>query len=611
MKSLQSLFLVTCLLATIPAEAGWELLNVEVNDGNQLIDISMPTERDACAVGAFKSPSSGNSEPRIMCTSDGGQTWYKASLEGFLNIPVAVSMVDAELGFLTSMSLPDPKIYRTENGGRSWSEQTLPQGVSGMLSDIFFLDENRGWAVGGSSALYTEDGGTTWQTGTVSGLGEERALNGVFFVDASHGWVVGGVPMEEGDEWTDPVPPHDGIIMSSEDGGHSWQAVSDGYAGSLQRIWFANSQHGWAVGGGEAGLILHTGNGGAAWDEQTVPSGQHGAADFVTDVVFTDVQTGYAVGNIGEGTPMVLMTEDGGGTWSIDDTYQQAFEGLSGLEAFAKYAMLSGVSFPMQGRGMICGAHMVVVGFSGQGFCQDADADGHEDESCGGDDCDDSNPYVNPSAEEICNGLDENCDGVADETFDLTRDPNNCGECGFNCQPAQVCWDSECVLECPEELTRCGQECVDPTSDPDHCGGCDNKCDFPNAEAECLDSECYMGDCLAGFVDLDGNPENGCEYECTPDGEEVCDQIDNDCDGQTDEGLPDCQAEDDGGPSDGGTNDGGEDGADMRQYDPEGGGCSCVSSGGEARGVGLLLLILGFIPGVRRKRLKRPGRRLS
>ncbi|MBI2897634.1 MAG: putative metal-binding motif-containing protein [Deltaproteobacteria bacterium] len=44
----------------------------------------------------------------------------------------------------------------------------------------------------------------------------------------------------------------------------------------------------------------------------------------------------------------------------------------------------------------------------------DRDADGAEDERCGGNDCDDANPAV-PVDAEICNGIDDDCNGMADD----------------------------------------------------------------------------------------------------------------------------------------------------------------------------------------------------
>ena len=41
----------------------------------------------------------------------------------------------------------------------------------------------------------------------------------------------------------------------------------------------------------------------------------------------------------------------------------------------------------------------------------DSDGDGFAQE----DDCDDADPAVSPDADELCNGYDDNCDGVADE----------------------------------------------------------------------------------------------------------------------------------------------------------------------------------------------------
>jgi hypothetical protein len=44
---------------------------------------------------------------------------------------------------------------------------------------------------------------------------------------------------------------------------------------------------------------------------------------------------------------------------------------------------------------------------------------------------------------ETCDGLDENCNGIIDDGFDVTRDPRNCGGCGIVC-PGGGCRDGMC-----------------------------------------------------------------------------------------------------------------------------------------------------------------------
>ena len=52
--------------------------------------------------------------------------------------------------------------------------------------------------------------------------------------------------------------------------------------------------------------------------------------------------------------------------------------------------------------------------FDDQSSAVDGDNDGYDSDE----DCDDQNPNVNPGADEVCNGIDDNCDGTIDEGCD-------------------------------------------------------------------------------------------------------------------------------------------------------------------------------------------------
>lgn len=131
----------------------------------------------------------------------------------------------------------------------------------------------------------------------------------------------------------------------------------------------------------------------------------------------------------------------------------------------------------------------------------DKDKDGHAPVVCGGDDCDDGNPSRAPGQDEVCDGIDNDCDGAVDRDascsnlleschegacecpeanqcgtacVDMETDANNCGSCHHACAEGFSCDSGECT--CPAPAKVCGEICVEVKSDAQNCGGCGIVC---------------------------------------------------------------------------------------------------------------------------------------
>jgi hypothetical protein len=167
----------------------------------------------------------------------------------------------------------------------------------------------------------------------------------------------------------------------------------------------------------------------------------------------------------------------------------------------------------------------------------DADGDGYIKQSMGGNDCDDMNPTIHPGAVELCDGIDNNCNGQIDEgAFVYCMDP----------PPPNVafaaCQGGACVI------TECEFGWVD--NNGIYSDGCEGNCVWVYIDNDCdgwvpafdmgLDSVCLQG--YGGCYTSWPSPHFG---DCGPDDPEMhpgaedrCDNIDNDCDMAVDEDPP-------------------------------------------------------------------------
>ncbi len=167
--------------------------------------------------------------------------------------------------------------------------------------------------------------------------------------------------------------------------------------------------------------------------------------------------------------------------------------------------------------------------------CRDADGDGRLD--CE-DDCDDSSPFVRPGARELCNGLDDNCDGTVDEGFARLGESCSAGSGPCEAKGAIVCASNGIEVRC-NAVAREGR--------PETCDQVDEDCDGTvdeGAPACCRPGEQVpcgsdVGACTRGLTTCD---ENGVFGECSggrgPADAESCNGTDDDCNGLVDDAVP-------------------------------------------------------------------------
>jgi len=148
------------------------------------------------------------------------------------------------------------------------------------------------------------------------------------------------------------------------------------------------------------------------------------------------------------------------------------------------------------------------------------------DESAGVD-CLDLECRTHAASETYCDGIDEDCDDDADDDFQYNTSVENCGACNNDC--TTLGWANVSTYFCLGGSCQV-KTCSGTTVNADQIAS--NGCEC-TAHGDCS-SDPFCDDCSGAKYDVDDD----CDGLTDEDKDvEICDDLDNDCDGSTDEGL--------------------------------------------------------------------------
>ncbi len=237
-----------------------------------------------------------------------------ASITSGVKVPLFdVSFIDEKTGFIVGGSaksmedpkkVPGPTMLRTNDGGTTWTEQSVPYGWA-ELTDITWFDARMATVIGLGMALRTDDGGVSWKS---FDQGFKPRATGLVRVSDTIGFILG----------------LDGNVMKTTDAGMSWRKVSVAGDGHPYGGCFVDDKTGFLS--GQMGVRV-TNDGGETWSQL------EGSPQDTYAIVFTSASTGYVFGRsysggcFGTHSARVHCTRDGGKTWPE----QQNLRELGGL----------------------------------------------------------------------------------------------------------------------------------------------------------------------------------------------------------------------------------------------------------------------------------------
>ena len=361
------------------------------------------------------------------------------------------------------------KVFKSPDGGNNWTYSEIDNYTSiGKIYDSHFLDSQTGFVLArrtsdNAGLMYkTNDGGTSWSLIL-------SAPNLIFKITAQ-----GSILWASG---------QNGLFIKSTNQGDSWTTLAHNLGNSdIGNIQFISTNTGYCS---TSSNVYKTVNGGLNWTNI-----RNATTDVTLRTVhFISEEVGFILnGNTSAST--LLKTINGGATWSTVTSVD--FGIYYGLEVCSEEEV------------WLYGDHLTKVSTcNASTFYLDNDNDGYGDaqtmlQSCNApvgyvnnsSDCDDTDPNINPDALEICDNLDNDCSGTTDDNISRIYYADSDGD-GFGagnpitvngCSPA-----SNLVLN--------NADCDDSNPNVylgaiEICDGLDNNCDGNIDEGEACSENC-------------------------------------------------------------------------------------------------------------------------